>query len=112
LLPNLALTYFNEFINGTLKNIVFTAFTFRIFPETAWPCYIQQNSVLQARIRRLLFIQLVNSLMLWNPLVYCRIHNSRIKNRILYHFGSLRGFAEGLFNVRGLVTKSNKNKSI
>jgi hypothetical protein len=74
--------------------------------------YIQQNSVLQARRHRLLFIQLVSSLLLWNQLVYCRIHKNRIKDTILCHFSSLSGLAEGLFNVRGLVRKSNKNKSI
>jgi hypothetical protein len=47
-----------------------------------------------------------------NQLVYCRIHKSGIKDRILCHFGPLYGFAEGLFNVRGLVTISNKNKLI
>jgi len=51
---------------------------------------------------RHVLIRLVSSLLLWNQLLYFRIHKSGIKDRILCHFGSLHGFAEGLFNVRGL----------
>jgi hypothetical protein len=68
-------------------------------------CFISNNTLSYRNV----LIRLVSSLLLWNHIVYFRIHKSRIKDRILCHFGPLHGFAEGLLNVRGLVTKSYKN---
>jgi len=67
-------------------------------------CFISNKTLSYRHV----LIRLVSSLLLWNQLVYFHIRKSRIKDRILCHFGSLHGFAEGLFNVHGLVTKSNK----
>jgi len=68
-------------------------------------CFISNKTLPYRHV----LIRLVSYLLLWNQLVYFRIHKSRIKDRILCHFGSLHGFAQGLFNVRGLVPRSSKN---
>jgi hypothetical protein len=80
-----------------------------IFPKTACLFYIQQNSVLQARLHRLLFIGLVSSLLSWNHLAFCHIHKSRIKNTSALFVTLQRAYLTYVVLWRNLI-KTNRFK--